>query len=61
MMGKESPKGSAIREQSKNCYCCYPLLTPQKKSRKEKEKIEKENTKIQKDTYEESLEDCPSW
>jgi len=60
MIGKESPKRSAIREQSKNCYCCYPFLTPQKNQEKKGEKIEKENPKIQEDTHEESLEDCPS-
>jgi hypothetical protein len=37
------------------------IVNPTKKSRKEKGKIEKENPKIQNDTYEESLEDRPSW
>jgi hypothetical protein len=37
------------------------IVNPTKKSRKEKGKIEKENPKIQKDTHEESLKDCPSW
>jgi hypothetical protein len=48
MMGKESPKGSAIREQSKNCYCCYPLLTPQKNQEKKREKYKKKIQKYKK-------------
>jgi len=37
-----------------------PIFNSTKKSRKKREKIEKENPKIQEDTHEESLEDCPS-
>jgi hypothetical protein len=38
-----------------------PIFDPTKKSRKKEKKIEKEDLKIQEDTHDESLEDCPSW
>lgn len=46
------------------CQWCLllPVLTPQKKSRKENEKkIEKKNPKKQEDTHEENLKHCTSW